>query len=119
MGRKPNATAAENIGGKGEEEKKETVETTDTEKAETEKASDSAAQETDSTEKPETEKAESKKKEKPIADDEIVKIFNESVAGKKVCGTTGKVYEFDEKGFAEIPGVEARYLLTVPGYSRK
>lgn len=115
MGRKPNATAAENIGGKGEEEKiEETVETT-----ETEKAAETDAQETDSTEKPETEKAESKKKEKPIADDEIVKIFNESVAGKKVCGTTGKVYEFDEKGFAEIPGVEARYLLTVPGYSRK
>ena len=62
-------------------------------------------------------KAESQPKtENHFYDDETVKIKSVKRAGKTITANTGKPIQFDSDGIAEVTGLEAKYLLTVPGF---
>lgn len=69
--------------------------------------------------KPETENKAEKNgktaKEKPIADDAKVIIKCEAYAGKELVLPT-RTITLDEKGCCEVTGIEAKRLLTLPGY---
>ena len=70
--------------------------------------------------KPETkaekvEKAEKPAKEKAISDDAKVIIKCETYAGKELVLPT-RTITLDEKGCCEVTGIEAKRLLTLPGY---
>lgn len=72
--------------------------------------------------KPETEekaekgsKNEKTAKEKPIADDAKVVIKCDAYAGKELVLPT-RTITLDEKGCCEVTGIEAKRLLSLPGY---
>ena len=69
--------------------------------------------------KPETENKAGKNgkpdKEKPIADDAKVIIKCEACAGKELVLPT-RTITLDEKGCCEVTGIEAKRLLSLPGY---
>lgn len=73
-------------------------------------------------ETPETkpvEKSKDKKaEEKPIKDDDKVVIVCAAYAGKSIVLPT-RTIQLDEKGCCEVTGIEAKRLLTIPGYERK
>ena len=54
-------------------------------------------------------------KEKPIADDAKVIIKCEACAGKELVLPT-RTKTLDEKGCCELTGIEAKRLLSLPGY---
>ena len=54
-------------------------------------------------------------KEKPIDDDAKVVIKCEAYAGKELVLPT-RTITLDEKGCCEVTGIEAKRLLTLPGY---
>lgn len=56
------------------------------------------------------------KKQNPIGDEDDIKIFCPSLAGKKAIGKASEII-FDEKGFATVKGFEAKRLVTIPGFS--
>lgn len=64
-------------------------------------------------EKPE----ETKPAEKPIKDDDKVIIKCAAYAGKSIVLPT-RTISLDEKGCCEVTGIEAKRLLTIPGYER-
>ena len=65
------------------------------------------------------EKAEDNKaKEKPINDDDKIVIVCAAYAGKSIVLPT-RTIQLDEKGCCEVTGIEAKRLLTIPGYKRK
>lgn len=49
-------------------------------------------------------------------DDETVKVKSVKRAGKTITANTGKSIQFDSEGIAEVSGIEAKYLLTCPGF---
>lgn len=55
--------------------------------------------------------------EKPIDDDEKIVICCAAYAGKSVVLPT-RTIQLDEKGCCEVTGIEAKRLLTIPGYER-
>jgi len=58
------------------------------------------------------------KKAKAIKDDDEVEIICKELAGKSVVGLDCKnPIKFDEKGKAKTSGLEAKRLITIPGYS--
>lgn len=67
-------------------------------------------------EKP-VEKPEGKPAEKPIKDDDKVIIKCAAYAGKSIVLPT-RTISLDEKGYCEVTGIEAKRLLTIPGYER-
>lgn len=89
-----------------------------TEVEQTEKAADvvetPAVEETKEVEKPKDKKAE----EKPINDDDKIVICCAAYAGKSIVLPT-RTIQLDEKGCCEVTGIEAKRLLTIPGYERK
>lgn len=89
-----------------------------TEVEQTEKAADvietPAVEETKKEDKPKDKKAE----DKPIKDDDKVVIVCAAYAGKSVVLPT-RTIQLDEKGCCEVTGIEAKRLLTIPGYERK
>jgi hypothetical protein len=56
--------------------------------------------------------------EKPIDDDEKIVIKCAAYAGKSIVLPT-RTIQLDEKGCCEVTGIEAKRLLTIPGYERK
>lgn len=89
-----------------------------TEVEQTEKVADvietPAVEENKKAEKPEDKKAE----EKPIKDDDKIVIICAAYAGKSIVLPT-RTIQLDEKGCCEVTGIEAKRLLTIPGYERK
>ena len=89
-----------------------------TEVEQTENAADvvetPAVEETKKEDKPKDKKAE----DKPIKDDDKVVIVCAAYAGKSVVLPT-RTIQLDEKGCCEVTGIEAKRLLTIPGYERK
>ena len=89
-----------------------------TEVEQTEKAADvvdtPAVEEPKKAEKPEDKKAE----EKPIKDDDKIVIICAAYAGKSIVLPT-RTIQLDEKGCCEVTGIEAKRLLSIPGYERK
>ena len=89
-----------------------------TEVEQTENAADvvetPAVEETKKEDKPADKKAE----EKPIKDDDKIVIVCAAYAGKSVVLPT-RTIQLDEKGCCEVTGIEAKRLLTIPGYERK
>ncbi len=83
-----------------------------TEVGQTEKAADVV--ETPVAEKPEEKPVE----EKPIKDDDKIVIICAAYAGKSIVLPT-RTIQLDEKGCCEVTGIEAKRLLTIPGYERK
>ena len=55
--------------------------------------------------------------ERPIDDDEKIVIKCVAYAGKSVVLPT-RTIQLDEKGCCEVTGIEAKRLLTIPGYER-
>lgn len=55
--------------------------------------------------------------EKPIKDDDKVIIKCAAYAGKSIVLPT-RTISLDEKGCCEVTGIEAKRLLTIPGYER-
>ena len=55
--------------------------------------------------------------EKPIDDDEKIVIKCAAYAGKSIVLPT-RTIQLDEKGCCEVTGIEAKRLLTIPGYER-
>lgn len=90
-----------------EEEKATEVEETKTEKDAEPKAADS-----------DTKKSDKKAEEKPIKDDDKIIIKCAAYAGKSIVLPT-RTIQLDEKGCCEVTGIEAKRLLTIPGYERK
>ena len=86
--------------------------------AQTENAADvvetPAVEKTKKEDKPKDKKAE----DKPIKDDDKVVIVCAAYAGKSVVLPT-RTIQLDEKGCCEVTGIEAKRLLTIPGYERK
>ena len=86
--------------------------------AQTENAADvvetPAVEETKKEDKPKDKKAE----DKPIKDDDKVIIVCAAYAGKSIVLPT-RTIQLDEKGCCEVTGIEAKRLLTIPGYERK
>ena len=62
-------------------------------------------------------KEKDKAKEKPIKDDDKIIIKCAAYAGKSIILPT-RTIELDEKGCCEVTGIEARRLLSIPGYER-
>ena len=89
-----------------------------TEVEQTEKAADvvdtPAVEEPKKAEKPKDKKAE----EKPINDDDKIVICCAAYAGKSIVLPT-RTIQLDEKGCCEVTGIEAKRLLSIPGYERK
>ena len=83
--------------------------------AQTENAADvvetPAVEETKKEDKPKDKKAE----DKPIKDDDKVVIVCAAYAGKSIVLPT-RTIQLDEKGCCEVTGIEAKRLLTIPGY---
>ena len=61
------------------------------------------------------EKAEKPTKEKSIVDNAKIIIKCEAYAGKELVLPT-RTITLDEKGCCEVTGIEAKRLLTLPGY---
>lgn len=61
--------------------------------------------------------AEKPEEEKPIEDDDKVIIKCAAYAGKSIMLPT-RTISLDEKGCCEVTGIEAKRLLTIPGYER-
>ena len=61
--------------------------------------------------------AETEVEEKPINDDEKIIIKCADYAGKSIVLPT-RTIQLDEKGCCEVTGIEAKRLLTIPGYER-
>lgn len=98
--------------------KKEVTDTTSTieEKntiVETEKPVNTEGKPVDNANEPEKDKA----KEKPIKDEDKIIIKCAAYAGKSIILPT-RTIELDEKGCCEVTGIEARRLLSIPGYER-
>jgi hypothetical protein len=81
-----------------------------------------AVEETPAETKPETEEKARKDsqndkpaEEKPIADDAKVIIKCDAYAGKELVLPT-RTITLDEKGCCEVTGIEAKRLLSLPGY---
>ena len=55
--------------------------------------------------------------EKPIDNDEKIVIKCAAYAGKSIVLPT-RTISLDEKGCCEVTGIEAKRLLTIPGYER-
>ena len=55
--------------------------------------------------------------ENPIKDDDKVIIKCAAYAGKSIVLPT-RTISLDEKGCCEVTGIEAKRLLTIPGYER-
>jgi hypothetical protein len=79
--------------------------------------------ETPATIQPEETKAETKPKnekpaeDKPFKDDDKITIKCAAYAGKSIILPT-RTISLDEKGCCEVTGIEAKRLLTIPGYER-
>ena len=97
------------------EEKTTTVEVEQTENATTENNS-VVANETPAETKP-VETNDNKAKEKPIQDDDKIIIKCAAYAGKSIVLPT-RTISLDENGCCEVTGIEAKRLLTIPGYER-
>ena len=69
-------------------------------------------------ETPEEKPEEKPVEEKPIDDDEKIVIKYAAYAGKSIILPT-RTIQLDEKGCCEVTGIEAKRLLTIPGYERK
>lgn len=69
-------------------------------------------------EKPAEKPEEKPVEEKPIDDDEKIVIKCAAYAGKSIVLPT-RTIQLDEKGCCEVTGIEAKRLLTIPGYERK
>ena len=69
-------------------------------------------------ETPEEKPEEKPVEEKPIDDDEKIVIKYAAYAGKSIVLPT-RTIQLDEKGCCEVTGIEAKRLLTIPGYERK
>lgn len=63
------------------------------------------------------EKPAEKPEEKPIEDDDKVIIKCAAYVGKSIVLPT-RTISLDEKGCCEVTGIEAKRLLTIPGYER-
>ena len=94
------------------EQTEKTTEVEQTENATTE--NNSVVVEEKSAEKPEETKP---AEEKPIEDDDKVIIKCAAYAGKSIVLPT-RTISLDEKGCCEVTGIEAKRLLTIPGYER-
>lgn len=90
-----------------EEEKATEVEETKIEKAAEPKAAVS-----------ETKKSDKKAEEKPVKDDDKIIIKCAAYAGKSIVLPT-RTIQLDETGCCEVTGIEAKRLLSIPGYERK
>ena len=98
-------------------ENEKTTEVEQTENATTENNSVVADEKPEET--PETKPVEEKPvEEKPIDDDEKIVIKCAAYAGKSIVLPT-RTIQLDEKGCCEVTGIEAKRLLTIPGYERK
>ena len=75
-------------------------------------------QESEKNDKPDTENDEKPADEKPIDDDAKIIIKCAAYAGKSIVLPT-RTIQLDEKGCCEVTGIEAKRLLTIPGYERK
>lgn len=64
------------------------------------------------------EKPAEKAKDKPIKDDDKIIIVCAAYAGKSIVLPT-RTIQLDEKGCCEVTGIEAKRLLSIPGYERK
>ena len=93
-----------------------------TEVEQTENAADvvetPAVEETKKEDKTADKKADKKAEEKPIKDDDKIVIVCAAYARKSVVLPT-RTIQLDEKGCCEVTGIEAKRLLTIPGYERK
>ena len=65
--------------------------------------------------KPVETKTDKKAEEKPIKDDDKIIICCAAYAGKSISLPT-RIIQLDEKGCCEVTGIEAKRLLTIPGY---
>ena len=92
-----------------ENEKKTIEETT------VEKPVEAQKEEVQDEPKPEEEKKPSKTVKKKFGDDDKVIIKCAAYAGKSIILPT-RTIELDEKGNCEVTGLEAKRLLTIPGY---
>ena len=101
-------------------ENEKTTEDEQTEKATTENNSVVADEKPAETPEPKPdEKSKDKKAEEmPIKDDDKIVIVCAAYAGKSVVLPT-RTIQLDEKGCCEVTGIEAKRLLTIPGYERK
>ena len=101
-------------------ENEKTTEVEQTENATTENNSVVADEKPVETSEPKpVEKSKDKKaEEKPIKDDDKIVIICAAYAGKSVVLPT-RTIQLDEKGCCEVTGIEAKRLLTIPGYERK
>jgi hypothetical protein len=100
------------------EQTEKTTEVEQTENATTENKSvvaDEKPVETPDTKPVETN--DNKAKEKPIKDDDKIIIKCAAYAGKSIVLPT-RTISLDEKGCCEVTGIEAKRLLTIPGYER-
>ena len=93
------------------EQTEKTTEVEQTENATTE--NNSVVVDETPAETPETKPVE----EKPIEDDDKVIIKCAAYAGKSIVLPT-RTISLDEKGCCEVTGIEAKRLLTIPGYER-
>lgn len=103
------------------EQTEKTTEVEQTENATTENNSVDANEKPEETSEtnPVDEKPEEKPvEEKPIDDDEKIVIKCAAYAGKSIVLPT-RTIQLDEKGCCEVTGIEAKRLLTIPGYERK
>ena len=101
-------------------ENEKTTEVEQTENATTENNSVVADEKPVETPEPKpVEKSKDKKaEEKPIKDDDKIVIVCAAYAGKSIVLPT-RTIQLDEKGCCEVTGIEAKRLLTIPGYERK
>lgn len=97
------------------EQTEKTTEVEQTENATNENNS-VVANETPAETKP-VETNDNKAKEKPIKDDDKIIIKCAVYAGKSIVLPT-RTISLDEKGCCEVTGIEAKRLLTIPGYER-
>jgi hypothetical protein len=101
-------------------ENEKTTEVEQTENATTENNSvvaDEKPVETPETKPVDEKPEETTVEEKPIDDDEKIVIKCAAYAGKSIVLPT-RTIQLDEKGCCEVTGIEAKRLLTIPGYER-
>ena len=94
------------------ETEKKTIETENPVSEETTKEPEKAVE---TVEKTETEKSETETKQKKINDDDKIIIKCEKYAGKSIILPT-RTIELDDNGKCEVTGLEAKRLLSIPGY---
>jgi hypothetical protein len=102
------------------EQTEKTTEVEQTENATTENNSvvaDEKPVETPETKPVDEKPEETTVEEKPIDDDEKIVIKCAAYAGKSIVLPT-RTIQLDEKGCCEVTGIEAKRLLTIPGYER-